>query len=421
MPDHIPDLAWLFVDMNAFFASIEQHFNPALRGRAIAVLPVLSEGTSVIAASQQAKVRGVKTGTRVRDARALCPEIEFVRARPREYVRFHHRVQATIERCAPIHKTYSIDEWAIRLIGAERTPSNALDIARRIKAALLADYSPCITCSIGIAPTRLLAKIASDLHKPDGLNILNTPDLPHRLEHLTLKSLVGIGEGMRTRLEAAGITSIPELWNLSRRESIGVWGSVEGGGWWDGFHGIDTPEAAERRRTMSHSKVLGPDHRNDTSARAILSNLVSRLARRLRLDGYAATGLSISISRLDNSSDGCAAEFPPEQSTRALLESLYRLWDRRARSRAAPIKIGAVVTGLVPVDQAPQPLFAGAQGDARLSRAMDAIHRRWGTDCLYYGGMSGFSRPMEDKIAFGRIPSDDQDAPAPGRSRSAVT
>lgn len=153
MQSPLPQLRWLFVDMDSFFASIEQHLRPEFRDQPVGVVPVKSEGTCVIAASRQAKAFGVKTGTRVLDARKLCPEITFLKARPDVYVQIHHAVARSIERCVPIHKAYSIDEWAIELRGSECTPSTALEVGRNIKQSILKDFSPAITCSVGIAPT----------------------------------------------------------------------------------------------------------------------------------------------------------------------------------------------------------------------------------------------------------------------------
>src|SRR5882672_10099072 len=106
-------LNWMLIDMNAYFASVEQHLRPELRGRMVGVVPVESEGTCIIAASADAKRLGVRVGTRVREARQLCPEIVLVRARPALYVKIHQAVGRSIDRCAPVHKVYSIDEWAI--------------------------------------------------------------------------------------------------------------------------------------------------------------------------------------------------------------------------------------------------------------------------------------------------------------------
>lgn len=405
MSPYAPPLSWLFADMNSFFASLEQHFRPELRGRPVGVIPVESESTCVIAASQEAKIHGVKTGTSVREARSLCPGIRLVKARPIEYVRMHHAIARSIERCAPIHKAYSIDEWAICLGRGERAPGPATDLGCRIMSRLREEYSHCITCSVGIAPTRLLAKIASDLHKPDGLTVLQVHDLPDRLEHRSLRSLCGIGGGMSVRLEENGIHTVRDLWKLNRRQAIAVWGSIAGAHWWAGFHGYDEPEIPTRRHSMSHANVLEPRFRNETGARGILTRLVCRLGVRLRNDNYLASMLGIHMLYADGGRFSMAIELPQVQDTPALLENLYKLWDRREPAQAPPLRVGAVVSGLVPAAQVPSHLFRQADQGAHLSQAMDEINRRWGLSSLYFGSMHDYRHQMDDKIAFGRIPS----------------
>jgi len=394
---------WLFIDMNSYFASVEQHFRPELRGRAVAVVPVESDYTSVIASSYEAKRCGVKTGTRVGDAKRMCPVIELVRARPKIYVQVHHAILRSVDKCAPVHKVYSIDEWAIRLVGEEHRPEVARELGRKIKGQLLRDFGPALTCSIGIAPTRLLAKIASDLKKPDGLTVLDVRDLPDRVEHLLLDDLCGIGQGMVARLDAYGVRGVRELWELSRQQAIEAWGSVSGASWWAGFHGIDEPEAATKRRSMSHANVLAPEFRNERDAYGILVRLICRLGARLRNDGYFAGCLRVHVRdrRGGHWADGIG--LPCVQDTQTLLEKFGVIWGRR-KLGAAPMKVGAEVGELAPAGQVSRPLFDEMEKPRRVSMAIDKVNQRWGAATIYFGSMHGYRHQMDDKIAFGRIP-----------------
>ena len=145
------ELRSLFIDFNAYFASVEQQDRPELRGRPIAVVPVMADTSCAIAASYEAKAHGVKTGTLVREARKLCPGIKLVPARPALYVHYHHRLVSLINQCIPTAFIGSIDEMACELIGRERQRANALAIAHGIKRRL-AGETPFIKASIGIAP-----------------------------------------------------------------------------------------------------------------------------------------------------------------------------------------------------------------------------------------------------------------------------
>ncbi|MDP9172454.1 MAG: type VI secretion protein ImpB [Planctomycetota bacterium] len=397
-------LNWMLVDMNSYFASVEQHLRPELRGRRVAVIPVESENTCVIAASYDAKSFGVKVGTRVRDARQLCPGIVFIKARPDIYVTMHHAILRSVDKCLPIHKVYSIDEWAIRLLGEERKPQRAAALGQRIKQQLLGDFSPWLTCSIGIAPTRLLAKIACELRKPDGLTVLYPSELPDRLDHLSLDDLCGIGHGMLTRLNACGIQSVRDLWGINKQRAIQVWGSVAGGYWWTGFHGFDEPEMSTRRHSMSHANVLDPKFRNDESAYGIVVRLLCRLGARLRHDGYFAQHLQVYLKSVRGSYWCEQTTLPCVQDTPTLLKELQRLWRKRIPDADRPIKVGVAVTRLVPAAQVSLSLFDEMEKPRRASQAVDKINQRWGAATIYFGSMQEFRHPMDDKIAFGRIP-----------------
>jgi DNA polymerase IV len=399
-----PPFRWLFTDMNSYFASVEQTLRPELRGKPIAVVPVEAETTAVIAASREAKSRGVKMGTRISDARVLCPDLLLVKARPREYVRVHEELLKSADACAPVNKVFSIDEWAVKLVGDERTPEGAAALAFRIKDRIRADHGPVLTCSIGVAPSRLLAKIASDLQKPDGLTMLTPADLPERVAHLKPQDLCGIGPGMALRLEQQGIRDVRALWNLSRRQSIDIWGSVGGAAWWAGFHGIDEPEQKTRKSSMSHSHVLEPKARNNEDARSMAAKLASRLGVRLRDDGYFAHELSVSASNMRGPGSHASVSLPGVQDTPTLLEQVFSLWDTHAMGRGMPLKVGVVVSGLLHESQMEAPLFEQAARPLDLSKALDTINQRFGSSAIVYGATQTQRRVMEDKIAFGRIP-----------------
>ncbi|MEZ5386738.1 MAG: hypothetical protein R3F13_14595, partial [Prosthecobacter sp.] len=188
-----PSVDWLFLDLNSYFASVEQQVRPELRGKPVAVVPVDTDATCAIAASQEAKKFGIKTGTNIGEARRACPDLVTVMASHDVYVDFHHKIIAEVERHFPVHVICSIDEMACKLDAPRRELPVALDLARRIKRGLREHIGECITCSIGLAPNRFLGKVASDMQKPDGLVTLLAEDLPGRLLDLKLRDLCGIG------------------------------------------------------------------------------------------------------------------------------------------------------------------------------------------------------------------------------------
>src|SRR3974390_2747414 len=134
----IPHLNWLFVDLNSYFASVEQQVRPELRGRPVGVVPMLADTTVCIAASYEAKAFGVRTGTIVADARRLCPDIILVEGRHELYTEYHHRVVEAVECCLPVTAVCSIDEMACRLMGRERPLLAAMELGRKVKARIRA-------------------------------------------------------------------------------------------------------------------------------------------------------------------------------------------------------------------------------------------------------------------------------------------
>ena len=290
------------------------------------------------------------------------------------------------------------------MIGRERNRENAIALGHQIKRQLLNDFSPWLTCSIGIAPTRLLAKIASELQKPDGLTVLEPSELPDRLDHLSLDDLCGIGHGMLARLHAHGIQNIRDLWALSKQQSVQAWGSVFGKEWWAGFHGYDEPEQSTRRRSMSHANVLDPKFRNDEGAYGIMVRLLCRLGARLRSDGYFAQHLRAHVKNVRGNYWAEEIDLPCVQDTQTLLEKFQKLWRRRGPGSESPLKVGVEVAGLVPATQVPRLLFDEMEKPRDASQAIDKINQKWGASTIYFGSMHGFRHHMDDKIAFGRIP-----------------
>ena len=217
------NLRWLFVDLNAFFASVEQQMNPDWRGKPVIVRPAESEYTGAIAASYESKAWGVHTGMRVSEARKLCPDLIVAEARPDLYVKIHQQIMAEIDRHVPVWKVGSIDECSCELLGPERLEANAVALARRIQAGILQNVGDCLRSSVGLAPSRFLAKTACGMQKPAGLTVLRANELPGPLLDLPLSKYPGIGSRMQIRLQAAGVTDTAGLWNMSAKQARAVW------------------------------------------------------------------------------------------------------------------------------------------------------------------------------------------------------
>lgn len=397
---------YLFLDMNAFFASVEQQLRPELRGKPVAVVPTLAETTCCIAASYEAKRYGIKTGTLVQDARLLCPRLELVEARPREYIRVHHQILQAVDSVLPVEAVLSIDELVCKLMGREKEPENALQLGRQVKEAIYQRVGEQLRCSVGLGPNRFLAKVAAEMHKPDGLTLLQPSDLPHRLYSLQLRDLPGIGPGMERRLFKHGVTTVEGLYRLSALQLAQVWGSrVHGFSWWHRLRGADLPEAPTRRRSLSHSHVLPPVFRSETGARAVLTRLVHRAAARLRHEGYWAGSLSLFVRFLDDGEKrkwDAHIRLQPSQDTLTLLRVALGLWQQKPAG--TPFKVGIALGSLTPALELSEPLFESEQKLVRLAQAMDKANSKYGPQALYFAGMHRTEQSAVTRIAFKRIP-----------------
>lgn len=418
-------LRWLFLDLNSYFAAVEQQLNPELRGKPVIVAPVNSDTTVAIAASVEAKRYGISTGTPVWEAKRLCRDLIVTPGQHKRYVEFHDAIVAEVWRHIPVTHVCSIDEVACRLLDNENDPLSALALARRIKAGIRANIGDCLTSSVGIAPSRLLAKLASDMQKPDGLTLLTADQLPHALYHLRLRDIAGIGAKMERRLARDGVNDIRQLCERRPRDAGSAWGGINGDRLWYALHGIDLPDKPTQSRTIGHSHVLSPQKRGLEPTRLTARRLVLKAASRLRRKGYRSRLLVLHGKFEDDKSSWRASvKLPVTQDSFTILSALDALFPRLAEAgRARPCgfrlrMVGVTLCEIDPVHGEQGSLWGSLDPDdplaretrtLHLSRAMDRINERFGRNAVTVGPLNG-SRDdrVGTKIAFGRIPDLDE-------------
>ncbi len=411
-------LRWLYLDLNSYFASVEQQLRPELRGLPIAVAPVESPSGTIIACSYEAKAFGVRTGHKVREARALCPDLILTPARHDVYVDYHERIVAEVWRHVPVTAVCSIDEVACRLLDNENAPEVAAALGRRIKAGIRANVGERLLASVGIAPNRLVAKMACDMHKPDGLTVIEGRELPGRMAGLPLGDIPGIGRKTQARFAARGLHRIGDYTALGAGEAGAALGSVLGSRLWWRLHGHDFPDAPAQSKSIGHSHVLSPEKRDPESARLVARRLLMKAASRLRRGGFVTTRLVLG-ARLESGADWRReARVPATSDSFALIDALGRLWPllaahlagegvrvRTIGVTAADVRVeggdqGSLFAALPPADP-----LARAVRTPRLSAAMDKVNARFGKNAVTLGPLTGGRADhVGAKIAFGRIP-----------------
>lgn len=202
----------LHVDFDSFFASCEQHFNPNLRGKPIGVTAENGR-TCIIAASRQAKKFGVKTGSRTFEAERLCPEIQFVKADFERYFEITKKLLEIANRYSPVVELFSLDEVFIDLTRVRNLYPNVFKVVESFKQKLREEVGPTITVSMGISYNKLLAKLATNLNKPDGFAVIDASNKDTILSQIELTDIMGVGERYKRRLNMLGIFTFEELKN----------------------------------------------------------------------------------------------------------------------------------------------------------------------------------------------------------------
>ena len=418
---HAPqDISWLFLDLNSYFASVEQQDRPELRGRPVAVVPMDTDHTCAIAASYEAKAYGIKTGTVIRDAKRMCPQLVCVMARHDIYVDYHHRILDEAIKHVPINKVWSIDELSSRLPPRQRHREAAIAVARQLKDGLRRNVGEHIKCSIGLAPNGFLAKVATDMQKPDGLVVLEPHELPGRLLNLKLTDLPGINVRMEARLRAAGIHTMTDFWNISPRHARAIWGSVAGERFWYNLHGFDVPDIETSTSMVGHSRILDPALRRPDAARLVARRLTLKAAARLRRKDFYATRFHLSVREPEGRRWNAETILRPAQDNFTFLRALDESWARMMRElRPHSLKKASVTMyGLRRNDQIMDDLFdpllpaAVKKQTARnekLSGVMDDLNRKFGGETVRLGTIpqtrAGY---VGTKIAFSRIPDKEE-------------
>jgi DNA polymerase-4 len=399
-------LRYLFVDMNAYFASVEQQDDPRLRGKPVAVTAVDADTTCCLAASYEAKAFGIKTGMPVWEARRRCPGLVTRVGRHDRYTEVHHQIVKAVGRVLPVSAVLSIDELACDLIGAERSPARATELGKAVKAAIRTRVGDTLRCSVGVGPNVLLAKVAGDMQKPDGLTLIEDADLPTKLYPLKLTDFPGIGPRMEVRLHRYGVTAVPQLFRLTAAQLATVWGSkVHGERWFWRLRGEDVPDAGSKRRTCGHSHVLPPALRTDAGAYGVLSKLIHKAAARLRSLDHWAGALTVGMRCDDRGRWDAGCKVARCQDTLSLHRAMTALWDRRPPTAGRPRQVWLVLTDLLPTRSSTPSLFEADRRATDLSHAMDRVNRRFGKHKVRFGTVCGSEGAAPSRIAFTEIPA----------------
>ena len=273
----VKDSIVMYVDMNSYFASCEQQAHPELRNKPVGVLTYDSPNAAVIAASIEAKSMGVKTGMRLGDCKVLCPDIICVTTHPAWYRKIHVDVMAILRKYCDDVMAKSIDEASMNFTSYTKVLTDFKSIAENIKKDIAAQYDY-LKCSIGIAPNSFLAKLGTELQKPDGLIQINPENIDGYLATLKLTDLPGIASANERRLKMIGINTPLEMRHASEALLRKAFGGVVGNYWHRRLNFAEVDIYSNEQRTMSATRTVS---RAQSANRQTLESLFIALCTRL--------------------------------------------------------------------------------------------------------------------------------------------
>ncbi len=370
----------LHVDMDAFYASIEQRDNPELRGKPVVVGGGGNRGV-VAAASYEARVFGVRSAMPMREARRRCPELLQVPIRMSHYQAISRQVFACFREFTPAIEGLSLDEAFLDVTASTTLFGDAATIAAAIKRRICEETR--LNASVGVAPNKFVAKIASDLDKPDGLVVVTHDNLRATLDPLPVSVIPGIGRVTLGKVTAAGIDTISDLRRAPVAKLERIFGRFAHR-MRDRAQGIDDrPVVASRQdKSISAEQTFDHDLSDANTLRGKLLSLSERTATRLRAKGLAAGVVQVKIRRADFKTFTRQRRLsPPSGSTDTLFGTAWALLETWREEHAGE-RIRLLGVGGSELSEAPQGDLFAADQTSPVDRTVDDIRRRFGSEAL---------------------------------------
>jgi len=402
----------LFVDMNSFFASCEQQVNYYLRGRPVGVCVYTGKYGCVIAPSVEAKRAGVKTGMRLNDAIQLCPDLVPIETNPARYREFHVKIMNVLRKYADDVLPKSIDEAVVNLTQYKWMYKDPVQVAYRIKEDIKNEVGDWLRCSIGVAPNTFLAKLASDLQKPDGLTIINPENIDTVLAKLDLQDLPGISSNYARRLERAGITNPLKMRYTSAQILREIFKSVEGYYWHYRLNFYEFDINSHAYKSMQAQRQISKEQRSSVeSVEQVFMTLCMRLEQRMVKHGvYCKTiGFTARYGEPERWDDYFSISEPIQDGIELMNLIRERIDQFLQKYHAKPIfttdvrSLGITVTNFVKKEDVQPNLFEDRSRQNKLRETVYEIKNRFGDIKLLRATELTENMVVKDVIGFGSV------------------
>lgn len=398
----------LHIDINSCFATIEQQANPLWRGRPLVVAASVHDYGCILAASVEAKRKGVKGGMLVGQAKELISELIICEPDVNKYRDVHVKMAKLLSRYSDRCTPKSIDEFVMDLSGTQALEIGAWQTSLEIKDRIRKEIGEWITVSVGIAPSRWLAKVASNLKKPDGLNQIDQSNFEAVYKKLELRDLPGINWANSRRLNRVGIYSVWNFYLASIDTLRAAFQSVNSNDWYLRLHGFEVERGDFARKSFGNSFVLPEVMTSLEQLLPIVSKLVEKMGFRLRKGGYGASGVWIGVGARPIRWDGRGRSFwhMGHDLGKVVFDSRELYMEIVKLFRLSPYQLGVKSLavscfGLERREVLQLDLFQDMQRTDRLVTALDQINKVWGSFTVRPARMLDTTRAVPDRIAFG--------------------
>jgi DNA polymerase IV len=375
--------------MDAFFASVEQLDHPEWRGKPLLVGHDGPRGV-VAAASYESRAFGCRSALPMAVAKRLCPHAIVAPVRFSRYREISRQVFAIFERFTPIVEPLSVDEAFLDVTGSVKLFGPATEIARQIKAAIRRETH--LTGSVGVAANKFLAKLASDLHKPDGLTVIDQANVQPTLDPLPIGKIWGIGPKTAERIEGLGVKTIGQLRKLDP-ETLRLRIGDEAEHYLRLAQGLDDrPVTPDREaKSIGQEQTFGSDVADPDAIRAVMLEQSEQVGTRLRKHALKARTVTVKIRFGEFQTITRRSTLPqPTDTTAELWRAARELFDQWARTSFQPVRLIGVTAGNFAADDGQLELFAdpNAQKQRKLDGVLDAINQKFGGAKIHRAGGS---------------------------------
>lgn len=393
----------MHIDLNSCFASIEQQANPLLRGKPLAVAAYDTPNGCILAASIEAKRLGIKVGLRVREGRLLCPDLIVRSPDSDKYRAVHLALKNLLSNYTSKLIPKSIDEFVLDFSGTPAFQRGMFVVGREIKDRIKKEIGDYLTVSIGLGPNRFLAKTASNLHKPDGLDEINEKNYLGIYQRLSLTDLNGISRQNAIRLNTVGIYTVPDFFNADLPLLRSAFRSILGYYWFLRLRGWEIDDVDWDTKSFSHSYSLPKFLTTPEELAPILGKLVEKVGFRMRHSGFQAKGVHLALLYRDHQyfHEGKGLDQPVFDS-RDIYRAAFRLL-RHSPYKLPVRNIAVSCFGLSNRSVLQLDLFHDNLKKDSLVTAIDAINDRWGNFVITPAIMANTGDFVHDRIGFGQI------------------